>query len=397
MLLLVSSRSHARCATTAPQLWRQRPQPRCAPRCHGVAGPPADFSVAEATVEDCAALAAAHPLLAPLIAEGMVTALRRPTGVPERRSDGYREPSLVVLIGVAHLSTRSPADVRHVIGVLRPQCVVVELCRSRQQQLYDGGGGGQSSSPFALTGDGGAAQGLLPALQRALRLGSGGALLLRATMAAVANKAAGKGSPTRNVPGARVPAFGSEFMAAREAAEEVGAQVVLGDRPLEITLQRAIAATTWADRAQGLGLVTATLSGNNETRGGLVTASAMDALVADGQAVDALLAGFTSAFPKLATALVHERDAYLAWSLCRSKAVDGTDVVVGVVGKAHVRGIVWAMQPQRREQLRFDTLTGRGAAERQQRPLWQRLAVDVALWGVLPWALWQLYTSLGSS
>ena len=389
---------HARSATrpAAPQLRRQ-PQPRCAPRCHSVAGPPAGFSVAEATAEDCAALAAAHPLLAPIIAEGVVTALRRPTGVPERRSDGYREPSLVVVIGVAHLSTRSPADVRHVISVLRPQCVVVELCRSRQQQLYGGGGGG-SSSPFALTGDGGAAQGLLPALQRALRLGGGGALLLRAAMAAVANKATGNGSPTRNVPGGVVPAFGSEFTAAREAAEEVSAQVVLGDRPLEITLQRAIAATTWADRAQGLGLVTATLSGNNDTRGGgLVTASAMDALVADGQAVDALLTGFTSAFPKLATALVHERDAYLAWSLCRSKAVDGTDVVVGVVGKAHVRGIVWAMQAQRREQLRFDTLTGRGAAERRQRPLWQRLAVDVALWGVLPWALWQLYTSLGSS
>jgi pheromone shutdown protein TraB len=386
MLLTLHARTHHGRCTKAPQ-------PRCRPRCHGVAGPPASFSVADATAVDCAALAAAHPLLAPLIAEGVITALRRPTGVPERRSDGYREPGIVVLIGVAHLSTRSPADVRHVIGVLKPQCVVVELCRSRQQQLYDGGGS-EKSSPFALTGDGGAAQGLLPALQRALRLGGGGALLLRAAMAAVANKAAGNGSPPR--PGAGVPAFGSEFTAARQAAEEVGAQVVLGDRPLEITLQRAIAATSWADRAQGLGLVTATLSGSTETRGGLVTASAMDALVADGQAVDALLSGFTTAFPKLATALVHERDAYLAWSLCRSKAVDGTDVVVGVVGKAHVRGIVWAMQPQRREELRFDTLTGRGLAEKQQRPLWQRLAVDVALWGVLPWALWRLYSSHGS-
>ena len=294
----------------------------------------------------------------------------------------------MLLVGVAHLSTRSPADVRTVVSALRPQCVVVELCRSRQQQLY--GGSGASSSPFALTGDGGAAQGLLPALQRALRLGGGGALLLRAAMAAVASKVGDSG----NAPG--VPVLGSEFMAAREAAEEVGAQVVLGDRPLEITLQRAISCTTWPDRARGLGLVLATLSGSGsgQPRGSVVTASAMDALVADGQAVDALLAGFTYAFPKLATALVHERDAYLAWSLCRSKAVDGTDVVVGVVGKAHVRGIVWAMQPQLRDQLRFDALTGRGAAVAQQRPLWQRVAVDVVLWGVLPWALWQLYISV---
>ena len=39
--------------------------------------------------------------------------------------------------------------------------------------------------------------------------------------------------------------------------------------------------------------------------------------------------------------LLHERDMYLAWSLKRSKAVNGINRVVGVVGKGHLRGVLY--------------------------------------------------------
>lgn len=39
--------------------------------------------------------------------------------------------------------------------------------------------------------------------------------------------------------------------------------------------------------------------------------------------------------------LLHERDMYLAWSLKRSKAVNGSRCVVGVVGKGHLRGVLY--------------------------------------------------------
>jgi len=42
--------------------------------------------------------------------------------------------------------------------------------------------------------------------------------------------------------------------------------------------------------------------------------------------------------------LIRERDVYLAWSLKRSKAVNGTCQVLGVVGAGHVRGVVWALE-----------------------------------------------------
>ena len=43
---------------------------------------------------------------------------------------------------------------------------------------------------------------------------------------------------------------GGEFIAARIAAEQVGSQIVLGDRPIEITLQRAWEALPWSRRLQ---------------------------------------------------------------------------------------------------------------------------------------------------
>lgn len=56
---------------------------------------------------------------------------------------------------------------------------------------------------------------------------------------------------------------------------------------------------------------------------------------------------------------IHERDLYLAWSLKRSKAVDGCKVVVGVVGKGHLRGITYAMlNTSASNGLRFRDLVG---------------------------------------
>lgn len=46
---------------------------------------------------------------------------------------------------------------------------------------------------------------------------------------------------------------------------------------------------------------------------------------------------------QLVSPLVHERDLYLAWSLKRSKAVNGARSVVGVVGKGHLRGVCYAL------------------------------------------------------
>ncbi|KAF6251657.1 hypothetical protein COO60DRAFT_596836 [Scenedesmus sp. NREL 46B-D3] len=52
-----------------------------------------------------------------------------------------------------------------------------------------------------------------------------------------------------------------------------------------------------------------------------------------------------------------ERDLCLAWSVKRSKAVNGTHAVVGVIGKGHLRGLVHALKHDQGS-LRFADLVG---------------------------------------
>jgi pheromone shutdown protein TraB len=346
------------------------------------AGPPASFDHRAATAAAGAALAAAHPSLAPLIAEGLLLSLPRPAGYVERRSDGYEAPRHVWLLGTAHLSRRSAADVAAAVAALRPDAVVVELCRSRAGVMYDTVGAPDADA-LAMGGEsfGGA-------LSRSLRLGGGGALLLRAALSAAARRAAGAaGAGAGAAPGA--PALGAEFAAARAAAEACGATLVLGDRPVEITLRRALAAASGAERARALRLLAPLLlprapGAPPPQELAALTPAALDALLPDADAVSALFARFAADFPSLAAPLVHERDAYLAWSLCRSKAVCGAAGVLGVVGAGHLRGVAWALQHEGGAPLRFDALVGRDAdraAAAAQPPLWRRWATDALLWG----------------
>lgn len=78
---------------------------------------------------------------------------------------------------------------------------------------------------------------------------------------------------------------------------------------------------------------------------------------------------------------VSERDLYLAWSLKRSKAVNGAATVVGVLGKGHMRGVVHALRHDAGG-LRFADLVGganRKAARRAAAA--RRLAVELAIGG----------------
>ncbi|QCD76921.1 Pheromone shutdown [Vigna unguiculata] len=89
------------------------------------------------------------------------------------------------------------------------------------------------SNMFSLSGTG-----FFGAVGRSINLGGQTALALRLLLAAFSSKI----SSDINRP------FGDEFRAARKVSEEVGAQIVLGDRPIEITLQRAWKAMKWNEK-----------------------------------------------------------------------------------------------------------------------------------------------------
>lgn len=241
---------------------------------------------------------------------------------PEPRP--YCEPELVVIVATSHMAGDVAAEaVRTVVSDMRPEAVVVELCRSRAGMLYE-----PAASPLGMSGEGP----FRAVLERALALGGGPALIVRALLARFVEKsAAGR-------------AVGLEFKAARDAAVQCGAEVVLGDRPIECTLRRAWQALNLRHRALFLVVL---------ARGAIGLAPSVDDLEddalrnivegdinADANVLDRYMQTLADSFPALVKPLVSERDMYLAWSLKRSQAVSGCKCVVGVVGRAHVNGIL---------------------------------------------------------
>lgn len=77
--------------------------------------------------------------------------------------------------------------------------------------------------------------------------------------------------------------------------------------------------------------------------------------------------------------LIYERDLYLAWSLSRSKAVNGAKCVVGVVGRGHMRGVCYALTHGSGGNIRFRDLAGYRDKAKDRAAMVQRFAVETVL------------------
>jgi pheromone shutdown protein TraB len=75
-------------------------------------------------------------------------------------------------------------------------------------------------------------------------------------------------------------------------------------------------------------------------------------------AISEFFNALSSRYPELIAPLIAERDLYLAWSLKRSKAVNGAKAVVGIMGKGPLRGVVYALKHGDSCSLRFTDLVG---------------------------------------
>ncbi|GFR52058.1 hypothetical protein Agub_g14580 [Astrephomene gubernaculifera] len=256
--------------------------------------------------------------------------------------------------------------------------------------LAAGGGGGDGSGSSgnpgggsgSAAGSGGGDGGFLTAVARSVSLGGQSALLLRVLLALLANRTAG----ALGVPG------GGEFAAAHAAAEEVGAQVVLGDRPVEITLSRAWEALSLRRRAA---LCWELLRGAVGPQREALSEELVERLKSD-DAVSAAFRELSTRYPELVPPLITERDLYLAWSMKRSKAVNGANRVVGVVGRGHLRGVVYALlRDEGGAGLRFsDLVDGRNNRSHRRAQTAQgvaRLGVELAI-GTAAYLAWQSFT-----
>ncbi|KAA8524582.1 hypothetical protein F0562_011005 [Nyssa sinensis] len=210
----------------------------------------------------------------------------------------------VYLVGTAHVSLESCNEVQAVISFLKPQVVFLELCSSRVAVL----------SPQKL---------MVPTMREMVDMWKKKhnmfGILYSWFLAKVASK---------------LEVFpGSEFRVAFEEAMKYGGKVILGDRPVNITLKR-----TWGKMP--LWHKTKLLYSLLFQAFFLPSPEDLNKMLKEMDDVDMLtlvIQEMSKEFPTLMETLVHERDQYMSSTLLRIASEHSS--VVAVVGKGHLQGI----------------------------------------------------------
>ena len=265
--------------------------------------PDSDYEYAPASPDNCARLRE----------EGILYSWRSVSG---------RRPHLVHILGVSHTDEGSVRDVESAFAELRPNAVSVELCRSRSS-LLTGDGGDDGDGRDSSSGGSGTAAGQTQSGPGALSAGEWLRQRMQRTVDAVAELS---GSPSQ----------AREMKVAYDLACESGALVILGDRPLEITWQRLLKSL---GPLRGLRLLLSAVSGSAGLLRDDAAAAAQMVNGAKDADVTEMLDLFRRQSPEAYRVLVDERDQYLLWSARDSKASREVEVVLAVVGKAHLPGI----------------------------------------------------------
>lgn len=261
----------------------------------------------------------------------------------------------VYLVGTAHVSKESVDLAHRVINEIHPHSVAVELCDARLRALQD---------PERWKS--------MDVVQ-AIREGRGHVLLSQLLLAAFQKKL---GTVTAVRPGA-------EMLAAVSAANELGASLILADRPIRTTLKRV-----WAN----LGLFSA-IKLISTIIVGLLTGEQVKPeeieKLKERDTLSAALEEFGQVFPDVEHTLIAERDSYMAEMI---RGASGHPVVA-VIGAGHIPGIARIL----REGTAVDL---RSLDETPRRRLTGRVltwAIPAAIIFLLLIGLWQSGQATGSA
>ncbi|CAL1406919.1 unnamed protein product [Linum trigynum] len=210
----------------------------------------------------------------------------------------------VYLVGTAHVSEESCREVEAVIRYLKPEVVFLELCSSRVSVLAP------QNLKVPTTGE------MIEMWKKKQNLFG---ILYSWFLAKVASQ---------------LEVFpGSEFRVAFEEAKKYGAIVILGDRPVQVTLRRTwLKMPLWhkAKLVYSLLFQAVFLASPQDLKKMLKEMDDVDMLTL-------VIQEMSKQFPTLMETLVHERDQYMASMLHRYACEHSS--VVAVVGRGHLQGI----------------------------------------------------------
>jgi len=220
-----------------------------------------------------------------------------------KEPEPVREPSLKI-IGTAHVSEKSVEEVKRAILETRPDVVAVELDMNRYHNLKMETTGEKPDKEINI-------REIIKSDQLTAFLASGFLSYMQKKI----------GDEVGVKPGA-------EMMAAIEAAEEVGANVALIDRDIQITLKRALNQMSFWEKAKFAYGIIASLFAKDEDLEDIEK-------IKEGDTLAEVMGYFEEMSPHAYQVLVDERDAYMARMLLDLS--DGQ--VIAVVGAGHQSGI----------------------------------------------------------
>lgn len=207
----------------------------------------------------------------------------------------------IILIGTAHVSKESVEQVKEVIDRERPDSVCIELDEQRYKSIMEGNKWREMD------------------IFKVIKEKKATLLIMNLAISSFQNRLA-KQFDTKP---------GQEMIQGIESAKEIGAELVLADRNIQITFSRIWGNVGVWGKAQLLTSIIYSIF-NKET----ISEEELEKMKTQ-DTLNASLAEISEAFPKLKKPLIDERDQYLAQKI---KEAPGKKVVA-VLGAAHVPGI----------------------------------------------------------
>ncbi len=227
------------------------------------------------------------------------TALILPDGVRVHALDDERT---VYLVGTAHVSRQSVDDVRETIAAVGPDSVCVELCPARHSAMM------QRDSWQKMN------------IFRVIREKKAAFLLAQLVLSSFYRRI---GDQLGVQPGA-------EMLEGIQQCDRFGAELVLADRAIDITLKRVWGALSLWNKIKMMVHLVA----------GIFVAEKIDDQLVEEMKnrdqLESIMGTFAEAFPGIKRCLIDERDVVLARNIGKAPGKK----IVAVVGAGHVPGII---------------------------------------------------------
>lgn len=207
----------------------------------------------------------------------------------------------IILIGTAHVSKQSAELVKEVIEAERPDSVCIELDEQRYKSIVEGDKWKETD------------------IFKIIKEKKATLLLMNLALSSFQKRLAKEFGTNA----------GQEMLQGIESAQEVGAELVLADRNIQITFYRIWHNVGfWGKCKLLMEIIFSIFDDEAISEEELEKLKSQDML-------NGILKDFTESFPKLKTPLIDERDQYLSQKI---KEAPG-EKIVAVLGAAHVPGI----------------------------------------------------------